>query len=123
LSVRQPFPILDRVEGRTSELLKTILREPYVSPTCSSCKWWESFTTPDLCAVFTLVQREPARFDLNLELAGDTQDGQLETPRRPASSTIWQRCSARLAPCAPAGWTLSRFPEREILYVVSHVRG
>jgi phenylacetate-CoA ligase len=116
-----PFPILDRVEGRTSELLKTS-SGTYVSP-LFIMHLVGVVHNPGFVRRFQLVQREPAQFDLNLELAGDTQDGQLETLggrlEHDLAAVFGETCSvrARRVDAIPAS------PSGKFLYVVSHVRG
>ncbi len=116
-----PFPILDRVEGRSSEFLKT-RSGAYVSPLLIM-HLVGVVHNPGFVRRFQLVQREPTQFDLNLELASDTPDGQLESLggrlERDLATVFDQACSVRAR-------RVTHIPESssgKFLYVVSQVRG
>jgi phenylacetate-CoA ligase len=114
-----PYPILDRVEGRSSEFLKTG-SGTYVSP-LFIMHLVGVVHNPGFVRRFQLVQREPTRFDLNLELPEETPDSQLGTLslrlERDLATVFGQACSVRAR-------RVARIPESasgKFLYVVSQV--
>jgi phenylacetate-CoA ligase len=115
-----PFPILDRVEGRTSEFLRTPAGA-YVSP-LFVIHLVGVVHNPGFVDRFQLVQRASTQFDLNLELAGGTPDSQLKSLggrlERDLGAVFGQACSVRAR-------RVARIPESssgKFLYVVSQVR-
>lgn len=114
-----PFPILERVEGRASEFLRTPAGA-YVSPVYVRHLVGVVYN-PGFVGRFQIVQREFTQFDLNLEVLGDTSDGQLESLggriEHDLAAVFGQACSVRAR-------RVARIPESasgKFLYVVSQV--
>jgi phenylacetate-CoA ligase len=116
-----PFPILDRVEGRSSEFLKTG-SGAYVSP-LYIMHLVGVVHNPGFVRRFQLVQCEPTRFDLNLEVADDAPAGQLESLggrlERDLGAVFGEACSVR----ARRVDVIPESSSGKFLYVVSQVKG